>query len=117
MPIREDVYSRRILRDLVHLVVQKEVSTLTPRFDLSPRTRVYVRGGRWVSNRSGFWPVGSGTALRIPIYQKIFGSFLADEVDILLGTPIWYRGASAICLDLPSVESLKRFGRSSLYSH
>jgi hypothetical protein len=45
-------------------------------------------------------------------YQKIFGSFPADVVDFLLGIPVRYCGASAICLDLPSVESLKRFGRS-----
>ncbi len=41
-------------------------------------------------------------------YQKIFGSFPADVVDILLGIPVWYRGASAICLDLPSVESFEK---------
>jgi hypothetical protein len=41
-------------------------------------------------------------------YQKIFGSFSADLVDILLGIPVWYRGASTICLDLPSVESFEK---------
>jgi hypothetical protein len=41
-------------------------------------------------------------------YQKIFGSFPADVVDILLGIPVWYRGASTICLDLPSVESFEK---------
>jgi hypothetical protein len=40
-------------------------------------------------------------------YQKIFGSFPADVVDIPLGIPVWYGGASAICLDLPSVESFE----------
>jgi hypothetical protein len=41
-------------------------------------------------------------------YQNIFGSFPADVVDILLGIPVWYHGASAICLDLPSVESFEK---------
>jgi hypothetical protein len=41
-------------------------------------------------------------------YQKIFGSFPADVVDILLGIPVWYRGGSAICLDLPYVESFEK---------
>ncbi len=76
VPIRAYAYSRRILRDLVHLVVQKEVSTLTPQMDLSPRTRVYVWGGRWVSNRSGFWPVGSGTVLQIHIKRSLDLSWL-----------------------------------------
>jgi hypothetical protein len=40
-------------------------------------------------------------------YQKIFGSFPADVVDILFGIPVWYCGASVICLDLPSVESIE----------
>ncbi len=40
-------------------------------------------------------------------YQKIFGSFPA-VVDILLGIPVWYCGTSAICLDLPSVESFEK---------
>jgi hypothetical protein len=29
-------------------------------------------------------------------------------VDILLGIPVWYCGTSAICLDLPSVESFEK---------
>jgi hypothetical protein len=41
-------------------------------------------------------------------YQKIFGFFPADVVDILLGIPVWYRDTSAICLDLPSVESFEK---------
>jgi hypothetical protein len=38
----------------------------------------------------------------------IFGSFPADVVDVLLGIPVWYHGMSAICLDLPSVESFEK---------
>jgi hypothetical protein len=45
-------------------------------------------------------------------YQKIFGSFPADVVDILLGIPVWYRGASAICLDLPSVKSFEKIRKN-----
>ena len=46
-----------ILHDIVHAIVQKEVSALTPRMDLSPRTRVYTQGGRRVSYLLEFWPV------------------------------------------------------------
>jgi hypothetical protein len=35
---------------VVHVIVSKEVSTLTPQMDLSPRTRVYVQGGCWVGH-------------------------------------------------------------------
>ncbi len=67
MPIREDVHSHRILRAVVHAIVRKEVSTLTPQMDLSPRTRVYIRGGRWVGHLFEFQPVQSDTSLQIPI--------------------------------------------------
>jgi hypothetical protein len=50
VPIREDVHSRRILRDVVHAIMRKEVSTLTSRMDLSPRTRVYKQWGQWVGH-------------------------------------------------------------------
>ncbi len=68
MPIRGDVYSRRIQRDMVHLIVWTEVVSFSTSDGSSPCTRVYIRGGRcrWVSNRSGFWPVLSGTCLQIP---------------------------------------------------
>ncbi len=103
MPIRAYAYSRRILRDLVCSVARNEVSTLTPRLDLSPRTRVYVRESRQVGHLLEFPPVGSGTNLPIPIKRYLDLSRL-----------MWCHGASAICLDLPSGKSLKRFGRSSL---
>ncbi len=84
MPIRAYAYSRRIIHDLVHSVVQKEVSTLTPQMDLSPRTRVYVQRGplgqqsEWILTRGiGYCSMDS--------YRIIFGSFPADVVDILLG--------------------------------
>ncbi len=38
--------------------------------DLSPRTKVYIQGGCWVSNWSGFWPIWSGTVLQIPIKRS-----------------------------------------------
>ena len=94
MPDREDVHSRRILRDIVCVIARKEVSTLTPRLDLSPRTRVYVRGGRWVGNRSGFRPVGSGTVLQIPIERSLdlsrlmwWISYLGIRYDIMARQP------------------------------
>ncbi len=87
MPVRADVHSRRILRDVVCVIARKEVSTLTPQLDFSPRTRVYVRGGRWVGHLFKFRPVQSDTNRQIPI-KKIFGSFPADVVDILLGIPV-----------------------------
>ena len=74
---------------------------LSAQMDLSPCTRVYIRGGRWVSN----WR-DSGLRDLVLVYQKIFGSFPADVVDILCGIPVWYRGASAICLELPSRPNL-----------
>ncbi len=39
--------------------------------DLSPCTRVYIQGGCWVSNRSGFWPVWSSTVWQIPIKRSL----------------------------------------------
>ncbi len=45
--------------------------TSPPQMNLSPRTRVYIQGGRWVSNWSGFWPVWSGTALQTPIKRSL----------------------------------------------
>ncbi len=39
--------------------------------DLSPRTRVYIRGGHWVSNWSGFWPMWSDTSLHILIKRPL----------------------------------------------
>ncbi len=71
MPVWEDVYSRRILRDIVHVIVQNKVSALTSQMDLSPRTRVYMQGDRWTSHLSGFWPVWSGTVLQIPIKRSL----------------------------------------------
>ena len=47
MPIRRDVYSRRILRDVVCSVIQTEVvdfSTSVGSFGLSHHTRVYIQG-------------------------------------------------------------------------
>jgi hypothetical protein len=87
--VQEDVHSRMILRDVVNAIVRKEVSTLTPRMDLSPRTRVYIRGGRWVSHLFEFRPVRSDTSLQIPIKRSL-DLFPADVVDILLGIPVWY---------------------------
>ena len=103
MPVREDVHSRRILRDIVHAIVSSEVvflATSVGSFPLyqSLRTRGPLgQQSEWILARIIWYcPTDS--------YQKIFGSFPADVVDILLGIPVWYCGASAICLDLPSVR-------------
>jgi hypothetical protein len=89
VPVREDLHSRRILRDVVHAIVKKEVSTLTPQTDLSPRTRVYIKGSRWVGHLFEFRPVRFDTSLQIPIKRSL-DLFPADVVDILLGIPVCY---------------------------
>ena len=61
------MHSRRILCDVVHVIAQNKVLTLTPQMDLSPHTRVYIQGGQWASHLFGSWPVQSGTILQIPI--------------------------------------------------
>ena len=111
MPIREDVYSRRILRDLVHSVMQKEVSTLTPRMDLSPRTRVYVRGGRWVGHLFEFRPVRSDTILQIPIKRSLDLFRLMWWISYLGFQYSMWRVSHLLGSDV-SPYLLKRFGRS-----
>jgi hypothetical protein len=71
VPVREDVHSRRFYVIVVHVIMKKEVSTLTPRMDLSLRTRVYVRGSRWVGHLFEFQPVRSDTSLQIPIKRSL----------------------------------------------
>ena len=68
--------------------------TLPPQMDLSPRTRVYIQGGRWVSNRSGFCPVWSVTVLQIPIRRSLdlfrlmrWISYLGFRYDIVARQP------------------------------
>ena len=56
---------------VVHVIVSKEVSTLTPQMDLSPRTRVYVQGGCWVGHLLEFQPIRSDTILQIPIKRSL----------------------------------------------
>ncbi len=45
--------------------------TSPPQMDLSPCARVYIQGGRWVSNWSGFWLVWSGTVLQLLIKRSL----------------------------------------------
>ncbi len=71
MLVREDVHSRRILRDVVHAIARKEVSTLTPQMDLSPHTKVYIKGGHWVSHLFEFRSVRSDPSLQIPIKRSL----------------------------------------------
>jgi hypothetical protein len=56
---------------IVHAIARKEVSTLTPQMDLSPCTRVYVRGDRWVGHLFEFRPVRSATNLQILIKRSL----------------------------------------------
>ncbi len=118
-----------ILHDIVHAIVQKEVSALTPRMDLSPRTRVYTQGGRRVSYLLEFWPVWSGTSLQIPIERFLdhsrlmcWLSYLGYQSDMwrishLLGSAIcpnlwqdlWDPGGA--CLS-PMYTSHKQFSKS-----
>ena len=100
MPVWEDVHSGRIPCDIVHTIAQNEVSVLTPWVDLSPRTRVYIPGGCWVSHLFGFWPVWSGTCLQIPIKRSLD----LPQLMCWLSYTVMTCGASAICLDLMSVR-------------
>jgi hypothetical protein len=97
--VREDVHSRRILCDTVHSIVSSKVVNFATSDKSFPSYQILrMRGplgqqSEWILARLIWYcPTDS--------YQKIFGSFPADLVDILLGIPVWYRGASAICLDL-----------------
>jgi hypothetical protein len=65
------VYSHRFYVIVVHVIVKKEVSTLTPHVDLSLCTRVYIRGSRWVGHLFEFRPVQSDTSLQIPIKRSL----------------------------------------------
>jgi hypothetical protein len=96
---------------IVHAIVRKEVSTLTPQMDLSPRTRVYVRGGRWVGHLIEFRPVRSATNLQIPIKRSLdlfqlmwWLSYLGFQYDM-------WRASHLLGSDV-SPYLLKRFGRS-----
>ncbi len=68
--------------------------TSPPQMDFSPHTRVYIWGGCWVSNRSGFWPIWLGTVLQIPIKRSLdlfrlmwWISYLGLQYDILARQP------------------------------
>ena len=105
------MHSRRILRDIVCVIARKEVSALTPQMDLSPRTRVYVRGGRWVGHLLEFRPVQSDTILQIPIKRSLdlfrlmwWISYLGFQYDM-------WRVSHLLGSDV-SPYLLKRFGRS-----
>ncbi len=111
MPVQEDVHLHRFYVIVVHAIARKEVSTLTPRMDLSPCTRVYVRGDCWVGHLFEFRPVQSATNLQIPIKRSLdlfrlmwWISYLGFQYDTwcvshLLGSDV-------------SPYLLKRFGRS-----
>ncbi len=87
VPVQEDVHSHRILRDTVHLIVSSEVVNFVTSDESFPsyqslRTRGPLgQQSEWILARMIWYcPTDS--------YQKIFGSFPADVVDILLGIPV-----------------------------
>jgi hypothetical protein len=89
VPVWEDVHSRRILRDTVHLIMWSEVVFLATSVGSFPSYQILRTRGRmgqqskWILARVIWYcPTDS--------YQKIFGSFLTDVVDILLRIPVWY---------------------------
>ncbi len=89
VPVREDVHSRKILRNIVHGIVLSEVVGFTTSDGSFPSYQsLHTRGllgqpSVWILTRTiCYWPTDS--------HQKIFGSFPADVVDILLGIPVWY---------------------------
>jgi hypothetical protein len=127
----EDVHPRRILRDVVHVIAQNEVSALTPQMNLSPRTRVYIQGGSWASYLFEFWPVWSGTIVQISIKRSLdlfrlmwWLSYVGYRyymwpVSHLLGSDVspnlWndLEDPGGACLS-PSYTSDKRFSKSHL---
>ncbi len=111
MPVQENVHSRRILRDIVCAIARKEVSTLTPQMDLSPRTRVYVQGGRWVGHLFEFRPVQSDTNLQIPIKRSLDLFLLMWWISYLGFQYSMWRVSHLFGSDV-SPYLLKRFGRS-----
>ena len=80
MPIQRDVYSRRILRDVVCLIMQTELvgfSTSVGSFgSFSSWWGTCVRGRRWVSSLSGLCLVWSDTHLQIPNTRYLDFSWL-----------------------------------------
>jgi hypothetical protein len=111
MPVRGNMHSRRILHDIVCVIARKEVSALTPQMDLSPRTRVYVRGGRWVGHRLEFRPVRSDTNLQIPIKRSLDLFWLMWWISYLGFQYSMWRVSHLFGSDV-SPYLLKRFGRS-----
>jgi hypothetical protein len=95
----------------VHAIARKEVSTLTPQMDLSPCTRVYVRGGRWVSHLFEFQPVQSATNLQIPIKRSLDLFRLMWWISYLGFQYGMWRVSHLLGSDV-SLYLLKRFGRS-----
>ncbi len=108
--------------------------TSPPQMDRSPCTRVYIRGGLWVSNRSGFWPVWSGTVLQIPIKRSLdlfrlmwWIFYLGLRYDIMACQPsawichlfnLWKdsEDPGGACLS-PSYTSIWLFSKSRLFSN
>ncbi len=111
MPVQEDVHSRRILRDIVHAIVSSEVVFLTTSDGSFPRTRVYVRGGRWVGHLFKFRPVQSATNLQIPIKRSLDLFRLMWRISYVGFQYDLWRVSHLLGSDV-SPYLLKRFGRS-----
>ncbi len=106
MPVREDVYSRRILRDSTCNRAKWGGELLHLRWIFPLVLESTYEGAVGSAIR-----VDSGPCDLVLVYRflwKIFGSFLADVLAILHRIPVWYHGASAICLDLPSVRIFEK---------
>ena len=99
--------------------------------DLSPRIRVYIQVGCWVSHLLRFWPVWSGNSLQIPVERSLDLSWLMCWLSYVgYQFDMWcfsHLLGSAICLNLwkdswgpgdcclsPMYTSNMRFSKSRL---
>ncbi len=123
--------SNLIFEEIFFLKFLSMQPLLTSQMDLSPCTRVYIRGGQWASHLFRFWPVQSGTILQIPIKRSLdlfrlmwWLSYVGYRYDMwrvshLLGSDVslnlWkdLEDPGGACLS-PSYTSNKRFTKICL---
>ena len=102
MPIWRNVHLCRILRDMVHSIMwTKVVSFAASDGSFSLYLSLHTKGSlgqqlEWILARTIRYSSTDS-------FQKIFGSFSANGLAILRRNASMTGGASAICLDLPSV--------------
>ena len=111
MPVREDVHSRRILRDIVHAIVLSEVVFLATSVGSFPSYQSLRTRGPLGRHLFEFQPVRSDTNLQIPIKRSLdlfrlmwWISYLGFQYDM-------WRVSHLLGSDV-SPYLLKRFGRS-----